>query len=85
MPIVNSLLKKSAIYIKEEIYETYKPKLVKYVKLHSDYNADDSLNTLLEELYRAKKQREAILTYFQLATSKKPIKAKELETKSNVS
>ena len=85
MPIVNSLLKKSAIYIKEEIYETYKPKLVKYVKLHSDYNADDSLNTLLEELSRAKKQREAILTYFQLATSKKPIKAKELETKSNVS
>ncbi len=85
MPIVNSLLKKSAIYIKEEIYETYKPKLVKYVKLHSDYNADDSLNTLLEELYRAKKQREAILTYFQLSTSKTPIKAKELETKSNVS
>ena len=85
MPIVNSLLKKSAIYIKEEIYETYKPKLVKYVKLHSDYNADDSLNTLLEELSRAKKQREAILTYFQLSTSKKPIKAKELETKSNVS
>ena len=85
MPIVNSLLKKSAIYIKEEIYETYKPKLVKYVKLHSDYNADDSLNSLLEELSRAKKQREAILTYFQLSTSKKPIKAKELETKSNVS
>ena len=85
MPIVNSLLKKSAIYIKEEIYETYKPKLVKYVKLHSDYNADDSLNTLLEELSRAKKQREAILTYFQLSTSKTPIKAKELETKSNVS
>jgi primosomal protein N' (replication factor Y) len=85
MPIVNSLLKKSAIYIKEEIYETYKPKLVKYVKLHSDYNADDSLNILLEELSRAKKQREAILTYFQLSTSKKPIKAKELETKSNVS
>nr|WP_298994316.1 primosomal protein N' [uncultured Polaribacter sp.] len=85
MPIVNSLLKKSAIYIKEEIYETYKPKLVKYVKLHSDYNANDSLNSLLEELSRAKKQREAILTYFQLATSKKPIKAKELETKSNVS
>ncbi|MDG1698070.1 MAG: primosomal protein N', partial [Polaribacter sp.] len=33
MPIVNELLKKSAITIKEEIYEQYKPKLVKYVRL----------------------------------------------------
>ncbi|QTD37600.1 primosomal protein N' [Polaribacter batillariae] len=85
MPIVNELIKKSAIYIKEEIYEQYKPKLVKYVRLHAAYNSDASLNTLLEELSRAKKQREAVLTFFQLSTSKKPIKAKDLEAKANVS
>ncbi|WP_439129419.1 replication restart helicase PriA [Polaribacter sp.] len=85
MPIVNELIKKSAIYIKEEIYETYKPKLIKYVRLHKDYNSDDSLNALLEELSRAKKQREAVLTFFQLASSKKPIKAKDLEKAANVS
>ena len=85
MPTVNELIKKSAIYIKEEIYETYKPKLVKYVRLHSNYNSDDSLNALLTELSRAKKQRDAVLTFFQLSTSKKPIKAKDLEVKANVS
>ncbi|QTE23082.1 replication restart helicase PriA [Polaribacter cellanae] len=85
MPTVNELIKKSAIYIKEEIYEQYKPKLVKYVRLHTDYNSDASLNTLLEELSRAKKQREAVLTFFQLSTTKKPIKAKDLEEKANVS
>lgn len=85
MPIVNELILKSAIYIKEEIYEQYKPKLVKYVRLHTDYNSDDGLNTLLEQLSRAKKQREAVLTFFQLSTSKKPIKAKDLEEKANVS
>ncbi|WP_171032316.1 replication restart helicase PriA [Polaribacter aestuariivivens] len=85
MPIVNELIKKSAIYIKEEIYEQYKPKLVKYVRLHTSYNSDASLNTLLEELSRAKKQRDAVLTYFQLSTSKKPIKAKDLEENANVS
>ncbi len=85
MPIVNELIHKSAIYIKEEIYEQYKPKLVKYVRLHTDYNSDDGLNTLLEQLSRAKKQREAVLTFFQLSTSKKPIKAKDLEEKANVS
>lgn len=59
--------------------------MVKYVRLHSDYSSDNSLNSLLEELSRAKKQREAVLTFFQLATSKKPIKAKDLEVKANVS
>ena len=85
MPIVNQLIKKSAISIKEEIYEQYKPKLVKYVRLHSDYNSDDSLEKLLEELSRAKKQREAVLFFFQLSFTKKPIKAKDLEEKAVVS
>jgi primosomal protein N' (replication factor Y) (superfamily II helicase) len=85
MPIVNGLIKKSAIYIKEQIYETYKPKLVKYVRLHTDYNSDASLNRLLEELSRAKKQRDAVLTFFQLSSTKKPIKAKDLEVKAKVS
>ncbi len=85
MPIVNKLIQKSAIYIKEEIYEQYKPKLVKYVRLHTNYTSDKGLNTLLEQLSRAKKQREAVLVFFQLSTSKKPIKAKDLEEKANVS
>lgn len=85
MPIVNELLKKSAITIKEEIYEQYKPKLVKYVRLHPDYNSDDSLEKLLEQLSRAKKQREAVLSFFQLSTANKPIKVKSLEDKANVS
>ncbi|MGK0325607.1 MAG: primosomal protein N' (replication factor Y) [Polaribacter sp.] len=85
MPIVNQLIKKSVITIKEEIYEQYKPKLVKYVRLHSDYNSDDSLEKLLDELSRAKKQREAVLGFFQLSSTKKPIKAKDLEEKVAVS
>jgi len=85
MPTVNELIKKSAIYVKEQIYEQYKPKLVKYIRLHASYTSDVSLNALLEELSRAKKQRDAVLTFFQLSTTKKPIKAKDLETKANVS
>jgi len=85
LPVINELIKKSAIIIKEEIYEVYKPKLIKYVRLHQDYAADDSLGKLLEELSKAKKQREAVLTFFQLSTSKKPIKAKDLEKKADIS
>ena len=85
MPIVNALLEKTAITIKEEIYEQYKPKLVKYIRLHESYNSDDALEKLLEQLTRAKKQREAVLSFFQLSVTKKPIKAKDLEEKANVS
>lgn len=64
MPIVNQLLKESAITIKEEIYEQYKPKLVKYVRLHSAYTSDESLNKLLEELARAKNKEKPFWVFF---------------------
>ena len=85
LPIINELLHKSTIYIKEEIYEQYKPKLIKYVRLHANYSSENSLESLLNELSRAKKQRDVVLSYFQLETSKKPIKVKELETASRAS
>ncbi len=85
LPIINSLLKKAVISVKENIFEQYKPKLVKYVKLHQNYSGDDVLESLLKKLSRAEKQREAILGYFQLSSDKKPIKAKDLEAFANVS
>ncbi|MFK5878560.1 MAG: primosomal protein N' [Flavobacteriaceae bacterium] len=84
-PILKSLLDKEAITIKERIYEQYKPKLVKYVRLNPIYTSD-KLNELLEELSRAKKQRDAVLSYFQLEVStKKPIKADDLKKESGCS
>jgi len=85
MPIVNSLINKSVIIVQEEIYEQYKPKLVRYVRLHQNYTNNDSLEDLLSELSRAKKQRTAVLSFFQLLAAKKPIKAKDLEEKAQVS
>lgn len=85
IPILNSMLEKEAVFLKERIYEQYKPKLVRYVKLNSNYT-DDKLNELLEKLSRAKKQREVLLSFFQLQASiKKPIKVSQLVEVSNVS
>lgn len=84
-PVINELLNKSVINVKEKIYEQYKPKLVKYVRLHSNYRDSNSLEFLLQELSRAEKQREAVLGYYQLAADKKPIKAKDLESVAGVS
>ncbi len=86
LPILNRLLDKNIIYLKEEVYEQYKPKLVKYVKLGKEYLSDDALETLLESLSRAPKQSQVVLSLFQLqGNSQKPISITDLERYSNSS
>ena len=84
-PVLKQLIEKEVIEIKEQIYEQYKPKLVKYVRLNPSFDNETKLPELLEELSRAKKQRDAVLTFFQLKAQKKPIKASDLVDKANVS
>ena len=84
-PVLKKMLDKEAIILKERIYEQYKPKLIQYIKLNPVYT-DEKLNELLESLNRAQKQRDAVLSYFQLnASTKKPIKKSDLEKDSGVS
>ncbi len=86
LPILNALLDKKAIVLKEEITEQYKPKLVKYIRLNQKYVGEDALNELLDSLTNAKKQRNVLLSYFSLqASTKKPIKQSVLKEKSKVS
>ncbi len=84
-PIIKSLIEKNVIIVREQIYEQYKPKLIKYVRLKEEWNATEKLSELLETLTRAKKQHDVILTYFQLQASKKSIKVTSLQEDSNCS
>ena len=78
-PIINRLLTKGALVLQEEISEQYKPKLVRYIKLHESFLQQEQLAELLEVLSKAKKQRELVLHYFQLqAREKAPISVKKL-------
>ncbi|MEP6805317.1 MAG: DEAD/DEAH box helicase, partial [Flavobacterium sp.] len=83
-PILQKMMDKHIIVLEEEIKENYKPKLVRYVKLHAKYESDNGLGELLEVLKNANKQKEIVLTYFQLmASEKKPITVKKLIEFSN--
>lgn len=84
-PIIKTLIEKNVIVVKEQIYEQYKPKLIKYIRLKAPWSSKDKLSELLENLSRAKKQRELILTYFQLQSLKKPIKVTQLQDKATAS
>ena len=84
-PVVQELLNKNVISLQEEMLEEYKPKLIRYIRLHHDYSSDESLIFLFDSLKGAK-QKEALMHYFQLnAQNKKPISVKQLTEVSQVS
>ncbi|QFZ53719.1 primosomal protein N' [Oceanihabitans sp. IOP_32] len=86
LPILNRLIEKEVITVEEEVYEKYKPKLVRYVKLHSNYASNDALQKLLEDLSRAPKQRDVVMTLFSVsAKTKKPVKVSDLAEESEAS
>ncbi|MET7027763.1 replication restart helicase PriA [Sediminicola luteus] len=86
LPVLGRLLEKNIIDLKEEVYEQYKPKMVRYVRLGKEYQSEESLEELLNGLTRAPKQSQVVLSLFQLqAVSKKPIKVADLEKASNSS
>jgi len=85
-PVIQKLMDKNILVLQEEMLETYTPKLIRYVKLHSKYESNEGLSELLEILKNANKQKEIVLTYFQLSATepvrpfggKKPITVKKL-------
>lgn len=86
LPVIKRLIEKEVITVEEEVYEKYKPKLVRYVKIHSNYSSEASLRNLLEDLGRAHKQKEVVLTLFSIsAITKKPVKVSDLTNEIDAS
>jgi primosomal protein N' (replication factor Y) len=70
-PVIQKMIDKNILVLEEEMQESYKPKLVRYLKLHSKYDSNQGLSDLLETLKNANKQKEVVMTYFQLSASEK--------------
>lgn len=86
LPIIQQLLAKNIISLQEEMVEEYKPKLVRYIRLVSEFETSDKLEDLLQILKNAQKQKELLLSYFQLKASQKtPISVKQLTEYSDAS
>lgn len=86
IPTIQKLLEKNILYLNETIIEEYKPKKVKFLRLNPKYQDTNVLNELLLELSNTKKQKEAILSYFQLITTyKKAITVKYFQEFSKIS
>lgn len=95
-PVIQKLIDKNILVLQEEIEESYKPKLVRYVRLHPKYESNQGLSELLETLKNANKQKEVVMHYFQLSATQKsqgeaekngakPITVKKLVEQANSS
>lgn len=86
LPIINLLTDKEVVELNQEIYEQFKPKETRFIKLNPAFEGEGEMHLLLDELEKAPKQREILLTYFSLtASTKKPLKAKVLLRKADAS
>ncbi|MCA0153671.1 replication restart helicase PriA [Winogradskyella vincentii] len=86
LPVIKGMVEKNILHLHEELYEKYRPKLVRYVKLDDAFKSETKLQELLDILSRALKQREVVLSLFTLqAQNNKPIKVSELTKASGAS
>jgi len=85
-PLIRKMIENKILVLEEEVHETYTPKLVRYVKLHKQYDSDGGLELLLDKLKNAQKQKAIVLSYFQLnATDRNAVTVKRLSEVSGAS
>ena len=86
LPLLNRLVLKNAVVLKEDLKEQYKPKMVRFVRLNPKYTSEEKLEEVLQQLSRAPKQSRAVLSLFQIqASTKKEVQLAELEKEGQVS
>lgn len=83
-PIVKRLIDKGVVVAEEELKESYRPKKEKYVELAAEYQNEDKIEALFDELKRAVKQQELFMLYLQMSNyfaNKVAVKKTELLNK----
>lgn len=67
LPVIQSLLEKEAIYVKEELKRSYRPKLETRVRLTERVRPEKALRLQFDLLARAPKQLAVLMKYLELS------------------
>ncbi|MBU0764564.1 MAG: primosomal protein N', partial [Bacteroidetes bacterium] len=67
LPVIKSLHDKKAVFIEEQMIEKYKPVYITYVGLPENLGKEENLRPVFDELARAPKQLEILMTYINLS------------------
>lgn len=77
-PLLKTLFNLSIAVSSEEIVEKFKPRTETHIKLNEEYDSDEKLEKLFDELGRAPKQVELLLAFTQLHHKAKFIRKNDL-------
>ncbi len=84
-PVINRLLQKRVIYLKEELKEKYKPKKVGCIRLKEPYQSNSELlEEAFEKLSKSTRQVEALMAYIQLAKNQQFVRKQDINKKAKV-
>ena len=86
MPLVVDMMQKGAVRIHQKIEEKFKPKKARFIRLHTDFDNEDKLQLLFDQLKKAPKQLEVIMCLFSLKSEKSEWhQVKDLKSHSSIS
>lgn len=85
-PVINAMIEKQVVVIKEELKTKYKPRTVHAVRLKEPYLSDEAL---LSEAFskiekQSSRQMEALMAFLQLHKTAQPVLAQEIYEKARV-
>jgi len=89
MPIIKNLIEKRVAISAEDLKLRYKPKIVDYIRLTPNYRIEENLKNGFNELSRAPKQLEVLMTYVKMSgwhtSTPKEIKKTQLYKEADAS
>ncbi len=84
-PVINKLLEKRVIYLKETLKEKYKPKKIACVRLAEPYESNrEQLQIAFDKVAKAERQMEALMAYLQLERGQEFVRKSDIYKKGNV-
>ena len=84
-PVIQSLIRKNAIFIKEELKHKYKVKQEYFVRFHPVYAGNQpAINEAFDKVQRSEKQTNALLAFLKFGDSLKEHPVKKITKAANV-
>lgn len=83
--VLQELFEKRLIYMSEEVKETYRPRMVRCVRLAEPYRSQpELLSEAFEQCARSLKQTEALMAFVQLSKQQQVIRCQEIYDRAGV-
>ncbi|MGE5356784.1 MAG: primosomal protein N' [Deltaproteobacteria bacterium] len=76
--VIQSLLSKGIINVREELINTFKPKQIKLIRISPEYNDEDKIAELFIKLKRSNSKTRVLLSYFQMTNTGDEVLKSEL-------